>query len=68
MLILILPVSLAIGPDAFAAVSHALDTSFVSKTLFTIDPLLPLVDGFAPGLFDPDEWLDKIKGSVPSAG
>ncbi|MDR1496008.1 MAG: CvpA family protein [Clostridiales Family XIII bacterium] len=62
VLILILPVSLALGHDAFAAVSGALDTSFFSKTLFTVNPLIPLVDGFAPGLFAPDEWLDKIKG------
>jgi uncharacterized membrane protein required for colicin V production len=60
MLILIMPVTLAISPELFTSVAHALDTSFIAKTLFTSNPLVPFVDGFAPGLFDPNEWLEKL--------
>jgi hypothetical protein len=61
LLILILPVTLAISPSLFASVARALDTSFIAKTLFTTNPLVPFVDGFAPGLFDPDDWLKKLE-------
>jgi uncharacterized membrane protein required for colicin V production len=57
ILILILPVTLALNPVLFEAVTGALNTSFFAKTLFTVNPLISLVDGFAPGLFDPAEWL-----------
>jgi uncharacterized membrane protein required for colicin V production len=59
-LILVLPVSLAISPDLFESASRALDTSFIAKTLFLNNPLIPLIDGFAPGLFDPAAWIDKL--------
>jgi hypothetical protein len=58
-----MPVSLAISPWLFEKISGALNTSFFAKTLFTINPLIPLIEGFAPGLFDPSEWLDKIGSS-----
>jgi uncharacterized membrane protein required for colicin V production len=60
VLVLILPVSLAISPGLFEKASGALNSSFFAKTLFTMNPLIPLIDGFAPGLFDPSKWLDKI--------
>jgi uncharacterized membrane protein required for colicin V production len=52
ILVLILPVSLAINPGLFETASGMLNTSFFSKTLFTVNPLIPLIDGFAPGLFE----------------
>jgi uncharacterized membrane protein required for colicin V production len=61
MLILLMPVTLAISPNLFASVSGALDASFIAKTLFQANPLVPFVDGFAPGLFDPNEWLGKLE-------
>ncbi|MDR1292197.1 MAG: CvpA family protein [Clostridiales Family XIII bacterium] len=60
VLLLILPVSLAINPWLFEKVSGALNASFFAETLFIRNPLIALIDGFAPGLFDPAEWLDKI--------
>ncbi|MDR2162893.1 MAG: CvpA family protein [Clostridiales Family XIII bacterium] len=60
LLILVLPVSFAISPDLFASTSRAFDTSFIAKTLLLHNPLLPLMDGIAPGLFDPAEWAGKL--------
>ncbi|MDR0519824.1 MAG: CvpA family protein [Clostridiales Family XIII bacterium] len=60
LLILLLPVTLAINPGLFEQVRGAMDKSFIAQTLFLNNPLIGLVDGFAPGLFDPAEWLDKI--------
>jgi uncharacterized membrane protein required for colicin V production len=59
-LILVLPVSLAISQNLFESVSRSLDTSFIAKTLFLNNPLIPLIDGFAPGLFDPSAWINKL--------
>jgi uncharacterized membrane protein required for colicin V production len=65
VLILILPVSLAISPDLFALASKTLDGSFIAETLFLHNPLIALVDGFVPGLFDPGEWLKKEDFNLP---
>jgi uncharacterized membrane protein required for colicin V production len=60
VLLLILPVSLAINPWLFEKISDMLDTSFFAKTWFTMNPLIPLTEKIAPGLFDPYEWLNKV--------
>jgi uncharacterized membrane protein required for colicin V production len=65
ILILILPVSLAINPDLFEAVARMLDVSFLAETLFLNNPLIALIDGFAPELFDPGEWLKKADIELP---
>jgi uncharacterized membrane protein required for colicin V production len=60
ILLLIMPVSLAINPWLFEKISGMLDTSFFAKTWFTTNPLIPLIEKVAPGLFDPYEWLNKV--------
>jgi uncharacterized membrane protein required for colicin V production len=59
VLILILPVSLAVNPWLFEKISGMLNTSFFARTLFMMNPLIPFIEGLAPGLFDPYEWLSK---------
>jgi uncharacterized membrane protein required for colicin V production len=62
LLILILPVSLAISPGLFGQVRETMGSSFIAETLFMNNPLISLVDGFVPGLFDPGEWMEKFIG------
>jgi hypothetical protein len=63
-----LPVSLAISTDLFESAAKTLNASFVAETLFLNNPLIAFIDGFAPGLFDPDEWLERIKSvSLPES-
>jgi uncharacterized membrane protein required for colicin V production len=60
IMLLILPVSLAINPWLFEKISGMLDSSFFAKTWFTTNPLIPLIEKVAPGLFDPYEWISQI--------
>jgi uncharacterized membrane protein required for colicin V production len=60
ILLLILPVSLAINPWLFEKISDMLDTSFFARTWFMTNPLIPLIESIAPGLFDPYEWLNEV--------
>jgi len=64
-LILILPISLAVNPDLFDLAAKTLKESFIAETLFLNNPLIELVDGFAPGLFDPAEWIKKADIKLP---
>jgi hypothetical protein len=57
ILLVILPVSLVISQGAFDAISQSLNTSFFAKTLFLANPLVVVIDGFAPGIFNPADWL-----------
>jgi uncharacterized membrane protein required for colicin V production len=57
VLLLILPVSLAINPWLFEKISDALNTSFFARTLFMTNPLVPIIEGFAPEMFDPTQWM-----------
>jgi uncharacterized membrane protein required for colicin V production len=61
ILLLITPVSFAIGPGAFDAVSKTLDHSFFSNTLYQNNPLSTLSEGFIPGDINPNELMDKWK-------
>jgi uncharacterized membrane protein required for colicin V production len=65
VLILILPISLAINPGLFELAVRTLDDSFIAETLFLNNPLIALVDGFVPGLFDPEEWIKNAKIELP---
>jgi uncharacterized membrane protein required for colicin V production len=64
-LIVLLPASLAINADLFKAAADALDSSFLAETLFLHNPLIGLIDGFAPGLFDPAYWIEKADITIP---
>jgi uncharacterized membrane protein required for colicin V production len=57
ILFVILPVSLALNQGIYDAVAQALNTSFFAKTLFLANPIITIVNGFSPGLFNPSEWL-----------
>jgi uncharacterized membrane protein required for colicin V production len=65
VLIAILPVSLAVSADLFKTAAQALDDSFIAETLFLHNPLVGLIDGFVPGIFDTDYWADKARLELP---